>query len=99
MIILLILVVLLVAWALQLMQRALECKEFSLMLAGTLVATSAAGLLAVYSLMGSYMGYMHGTAHRLSAYDFSSLEIEFATMPVEPVQTLSAQPEETSSNL
>jgi len=43
----------LVAWALHLMQEAFDLQEFSLMLAGTLVATSAAAMLFVYFLMGN----------------------------------------------
>ena len=43
----------LVAWSLHLMQSALEQREFSLMLAGTLVATSAAAMLVVYFIVGN----------------------------------------------
>ena len=42
----------LVAWSLHLMQEALDRKEISLMLAGTLVAASAAAMLVVYFIMG-----------------------------------------------
>lgn len=58
MIIFLIVVIGLVIWSLHLMQQAMVYREFSLMLAGTLVAISAAGVMVVYFLMGSYMGYM-----------------------------------------
>lgn len=58
MILILIFVVALVAWSLHLMQEAIERKEFSLMLAGFLVASAAAAMVAVYFLMGSYVGYM-----------------------------------------
>lgn len=54
----------LVAWSLHLMQEAMDRREFSLMLAGTLVAFSAAALVAVYFLMGNYIGYMAQMAHR-----------------------------------
>ncbi|NEO97854.1 MAG: hypothetical protein F6K58_03930 [Symploca sp. SIO2E9] len=50
--------VLLVAWSLHLMQEAFDTREFSLMLAGTLVAMSAAAMLVVYFIMGSYFGYL-----------------------------------------
>ena len=40
----------LVAWSLHLMQEAIAQREFSLMLAGTLVAVSAAALVVVYFL-------------------------------------------------
>lgn len=54
----------LVAWSLHLMQEAFEQNEFSLMLAGTLVALSAAAMLVVYFLMNSYMGYLAQMAQR-----------------------------------
>ncbi|MFZ4667410.1 MAG: hypothetical protein ACOYME_13370 [Prochlorotrichaceae cyanobacterium] len=47
----------LVGWALHLMEEAIEHHEFSLMLAGFLVASSAAALVAVYFLMMDYIGY------------------------------------------
>ncbi len=52
----------LVAWSLHLMQEAFDHKEFSLMLAGTLVALSAAAMLVVYFLMNSYVCYLTHTA-------------------------------------
>lgn len=58
MIFILVIVVGLVAWALHLMQEAIQSREFSLMLAGFLVSSSAAALMAVYFLMGHYVGYM-----------------------------------------
>lgn len=58
MIAILFIVIALVAWALQLMQDAIEQKEFSLMLAGTLVASAAAALVGVYFLMNNCMGYL-----------------------------------------
>ncbi len=48
----------LVAWSLHLMEKAVEHKEFSLMLAGGLVAMAAAGMLVVYFLMGHCMSYL-----------------------------------------
>ncbi|MGB5962573.1 MAG: hypothetical protein WBG73_18045 [Coleofasciculaceae cyanobacterium] len=54
----LILDVALVAWSLHLMQQSVDTQQFSLMLAGTLVAMSAAAMLVVYFLMGSYVGYL-----------------------------------------
>lgn len=54
----LIIVVALVAWALQLMERAIAGQEFSLMLAGFLVASSAAAMMSVYFLMGNYMMFV-----------------------------------------
>ncbi|MBD1836335.1 hypothetical protein H6F74_08550 [Trichocoleus sp. FACHB-90] len=59
----------LVAWSLHLMQEAFDQQEFSLMLAGTLVALSAAAMLVVYFLMNSYMGYINNIAqHPCSFY-------------------------------
>lgn len=48
----------LVAWSLHLMQEAFDQQEFSLMLAGTLVAFAAAGTLVVYFLMGNCITYL-----------------------------------------
>ena len=58
MFIILILVIALVSWALHLMEKAVEQQEFSLMLAGTLVAASAAAMMLVYFLMTPYIGYV-----------------------------------------
>ncbi|MBD2328855.1 hypothetical protein [Alkalinema sp. FACHB-956] len=57
-IVILLFVIALVAWALHLMQEAVTRQEFSLMLAGTLVASAAAGLVSVYCIMGNYMGFI-----------------------------------------
>ena len=48
----------LVAWSLHLMQEAFDLKEFSLMLAGTLVAVSAAAMMVVYFLMGNCLSFL-----------------------------------------
>ena len=48
----------LVAWSLHLMEKAFQDKEFSLMLAGTLVALAAGAMLIVYFLMGHCMSYL-----------------------------------------
>lgn len=62
-IVILAIVIALVAWSLHLMQQAVDHQEFSLMLAGTLVAFSAAAMVAVYFLMGNYIGYVTKMAH------------------------------------
>lgn len=62
MVVLLVFVICLVGWSLHLMQQAVNQREFSLMLAGTLVAFSAAGIMVVYFLMQSYMGYIISAA-------------------------------------
>jgi len=54
----------LVIWALRLMQKAIEQQEFSLMLAGCLVATAAAAIMGVYFMMGDYMGYVNQLTQR-----------------------------------
>lgn len=51
-------VVALVAWALHLMQQAIDKREFSLMLAGLLVSSAAAALVGVYVLMSNCMATM-----------------------------------------
>ena len=48
----------LVAWSLHLIQEAVDQQEFSLMLAGTLVAMSAAAMLVVYFLMENCLSYL-----------------------------------------
>ena len=48
----------LVAWSLHLMQQAFDRQEFSLMLAGTLVAAAAVAMLVVYFLMGHCLTYL-----------------------------------------
>lgn len=65
MIFILFIVVALVAWALHLMQEALDRKEFSLMLAGFLVSVAAAALVAVYFLVGHFVGYMDQMSQRV----------------------------------
>lgn len=57
-------VIALVAWSLHLMQLAFVHQEFSLMLAGCLVAIAAAGVMGVYCLMGDYVGYVTQLAQR-----------------------------------
>ncbi|GAB4359363.1 MAG: hypothetical protein Fur0042_28880 [Cyanophyceae cyanobacterium] len=64
MILVLLLAVPLVAWSLHLMQQAFDHREFSLMLAGALVASSAAALVVVYFLMSSSLGYLMGLDRR-----------------------------------
>jgi len=59
----LVIVILLVAWSLHLMEESVAQQEFSLMLAGFLVAVAAAAMVAVYFLMGHYVGYMQQAAH------------------------------------
>jgi hypothetical protein len=53
----------LVAWSLHLMQEAVAQREFSLMLAGTLVASAAAAMLVVYFIMGNCLNYLSGSSY------------------------------------
>ncbi len=64
----------LVAWALRLMDQAVKVQEFSLMLAGFLVASSAAALVGVYFLMSNYMVYINESTPgslALQGFDYS----------------------------
>lgn len=79
MIFILVIVVALVAWALHLMQEAIQHREFSLMLAGFLVSSSAAALMAVYFLMGHYVGYMTEATQRAYWTEPTSSSVEWAT--------------------
>jgi hypothetical protein len=74
-------VIALVAWALRLMEQAVKGQEFSLMLAGFLVASSAAAMMGVYFLMSNYMLY------RNQASQFDVLAIQ------QPVYTSAALPD------
>ncbi len=65
-------VIALVAWSLRLMEQAVKGQEFSLMLAGFLVASSAAALMAVYFLMGNYMMYIKQDAQTSPRLDYVS---------------------------
>lgn len=80
MVFILVIVVGLVAWALHLMQEAIQRREFSLMLAGFLVSSSAAALMAVYFLMGHYVGYMTEMAQRAYISEQLSSPIEWASL-------------------
>jgi hypothetical protein len=53
-----IVVIALVAWALRLMEQAVKSQEFSFMLAGFLVASSAVAMMSVYFLMSNYVLYL-----------------------------------------
>ena len=59
----------LVFWALRLMDKAVENQEFSLMLAGFLVASSAAAIVGVYFLMSDYMTFITHTGSTFESYD------------------------------
>lgn len=60
----LILDVALVAWSLHLMGRAFHRREYSLVLAGTLVALAAVAIVVVYFLMGSCVSHITEMSQR-----------------------------------
>jgi hypothetical protein len=97
MFLILFIVIALVAWALHLMEQAMDRKEFSLMLAGCLVSVAAAGLVAVYFLMGHFVGYMDQMALRAEMSDryYESTEFVF---PAELVGDVTADTSFDSSN-
>jgi hypothetical protein len=82
MVVLLFIVVCLVAWALHLMQEAVQRREFSLMLAGVLVSSAAAALVGVYFLVGHYVGYMSEMTARAELYN-RSYEVSTLSNPSE----------------
>ena len=79
MVFILIIVVGLIALALHLMQEAVQKREFSLMLAGFLVSSTAAAMMAVYFLMSHYVGYMTEMTERVYISSESYDPLEWAT--------------------
>jgi Ca2+/Na+ antiporter len=79
MIFILIIVIGLISLALYLMQEAVQQREFSLMLAGVLVSSTAAAMMAVYFLMSHYVGYMSEMTERVYLTSESYNPIEWAT--------------------
>ncbi|MEL7329034.1 MAG: hypothetical protein AAGJ69_04240 [Cyanobacteria bacterium J06559_1] len=51
------------------MDRAIENQEFSLMLAGFLVASSAAAIVGVYFLMSDYLLFINHAGASFDSYD------------------------------
>jgi hypothetical protein len=96
MILILLIVVGLVAWALHLMQQAIQFREFSLMLAGFLVSAAAAAMMSVYFLTGHLVGYMssmppHSYAYD-SVYDVTSLNDLSEIWNEDWIETVSVDP-------
>ncbi len=60
----------LVAWSLHLMQQAARYREFSFVLAGILVALSAAAMMLVYFLMGSCVDHLFEIAQHSHSYSY-----------------------------
>ncbi len=90
-VIILLIVIALVSWSLHLMQQAADRREFSLMLAGTLVAFSAAAMMAVYFLMGSYIGYVTSSP-RYSLSNVTTMEGAGWDLPIEAGEDFEALP-------
>lgn len=91
---LLLIVIGLVAWALHLMQEAIQQREFSLMLAGVLVSSAAAALVSVYFLMGHYVGYMTEMTERSYIHD----SIEWAAFDQSWAEMVNLPSEQLTSN-
>ena len=87
----LVIVVGLVFWALRLMDRAVENQEFSLMLAGFLVASSAAAMVGVYFLMSDYLIFMTQANQAFDSYDTALIESELPVWLDQPTPYSSAQ--------
>ena len=66
----------LVIWSMYLMRRALERREFSLMLAGFLVVSAAGALLTVYVLVHHSMGSMSAIVDWDSTSDFDAAYLD-----------------------
>ena len=67
-------VISLVFWALRLMDRAVQNQEFSLMLAGFLVASSAAAMVGVYFLMSDYLTFITQAGGAFDGYDAAMMD-------------------------
>ncbi len=68
----LIIVIALIIWSLRLIQGAVKLRDSSMILASTLVAISAGGVVAVYLLMDGYMSYVT-TSHTIPLEEVSQL--------------------------
>lgn len=75
MVLILIFVVAMVAWALHLMQEAMDNKDFSMMLAGFLVSSAAAATVGVYFLMGDCMGHLSQISARPQRFSPDSMPL------------------------
>ena len=74
----------LVAWAMHLMRRALDRREFSLMLAGFLVVSAAGALLTVYFLVQNSMGSMATIVDLSQLSEFDAAYLDPDTMGLDP---------------
>lgn len=60
----------LVAWSVHLMQQAARYREFSFVLAGILVAISAAAMVLIYFLMGSCIDHLFQMSNHSFSYSY-----------------------------
>jgi hypothetical protein len=89
MVLILIFVVAMVAWALHLMQEAVDSKDFSLMLAGFLVSSAAAATVGVYFLMGDCMGHLSQISARSQIQRQASIPLTWIVEAEEPIEIVS----------
>ncbi len=75
----------LVSWALHLMQRAIDDRDFSFMLAGLLVVCAAGALLGVYFLMESYWSFMEQVALNQSMMLDGDLIVDGISLDISPI--------------
>jgi hypothetical protein len=71
--VLLIIVIGLIVWSVRLMHGAIRLRDFSLILASSLVAISAAGVVAVYALMDGCMSSIISSRPALSVSEVSQV--------------------------
>lgn len=88
MVLILIFVVAMVAWSLHLMQEAVDSKDFSLMLAGFLVASAATATMGVYILMGDCMGYLSHRSSHPQILSQSSIPLTWVVESEEPIEVV-----------
>jgi hypothetical protein len=84
---LLIIVIGLVVWSVRLMHGAIQLRDFSLILASTLVAISAAGVVAVYALMDGCMSSIIGSHPTVSVSEVSQAIPDILYEPEPPFST------------
>ncbi|MCY7407174.1 MAG: hypothetical protein LH631_07300 [Alkalinema sp. CAN_BIN05] len=89
-------VIALVGLALHFMQEAVTRQEFSLMIAGTLIAASSAGIVGVYLLIGhSVTDRLHGGQEQVAienAYESIRWYVDIETQAQEPNSVFLSDP-------
>jgi hypothetical protein len=95
--VLLIIVIGLVVWSVRLMHGAIRLRDFSLILASSLVAISAAGVVAVYALMDGCMSSIISSRPTLSVSEVSQVIPDILYEP-EPALSTSILPAQVLSS-